>query len=449
MFRSWFFLPVLLVTLSAGNLLSQTSQNVGGSVQDKPGIALVKPQPWAKDSEATVSEFQSYVNRTGYYEFTNKTGTKRQVPSARVVKVVEYANPDEIKEIITVEDRQKVATSITELKDIATKFPSTRTYLEPSQKALEAEIAKLDGGQIKTKGAWVAKSTYEKEQATNIINLLKSDVVQAKPPSSLDLKNDPKYIALKDLSASNPSIKATLQEITDLHDKLVRGEKRKALLGTLADPSLDFATSKNALSQLQDLKPEEDPAAAAAVKSWTAASTTVQETEVTVKELGPKMEAELAAIQVTDVPPTLSPELDKAVSDLNRKTTIFLATKPPQQLIIAARPALAVAESGVAFQTLKPLFDQKQFLQAKDTLDHIGRQSQFVGPETERIVTGLQRFVAGKIEEFSRLREEAKLLAGSNKSAEALVKFEEAYAVIPDGDVAVEIEKLKGAAAPQ
>ncbi len=67
-----------------------------------------------------------------------------------------------------------------------------------------------------------------------------------------------------------------------------------------------------------------------------------------------------------------------------------------------ARPALAVAEAGATFKALKPLFTQKQFLQAKDALDHFGRQAHNIGPQTVRVVSGLQRYTAGKIEEFSR-----------------------------------------------
>jgi hypothetical protein len=449
MFRPWLTLSTLFLTLLAGNLQSQTTQSAGGTVQDKPGIVLIKPQPWAKDSEATVTEFQSYVNRTGYYEFQSKGGTKRQVPTGRVVKLVEFFNPALVQEMKTPDERQKVLASLTELKELGTKFPATRTYLDPSLKAIEAEVAKYDAGQIKTKGAWIEKSSYQKEQATNIINLLKSDVVQARPPSSFDLTNDPKYIALKELSNSNPSVKSILQEITDLHGKLVRGEKRKALMETLANPALDYEAAEAALTELKALKPEEEPMAAALVKSWTTASGTVKETEVIAKDLSGKMEVELAAIQVEDAPPALSPELEKQVADLNQKMAIFQATKPAQQLVLAARPAMAVAETGTAFKTLKPLFAEKQFLQAKDTIEHAGRQAQFVGPETQRIVSGLQRYVAGRIEEFTRLREEAQLLAGSNKPAEALTKYEEAFAVIPDSGVAAEIEKLKGASAPQ
>lgn len=445
---SFLFCSVFLI----GNLHSQSA----GKESTKAGIALVKPQPWAKDNEATVLEFQGFTDRTasgatgaGYYEFTGKTGTKRQVQASKVVKLVVFADPTQIKEMITPEERQKVLSSITEIKDTIVKYPSTRTYLEPSVKSLEAEVAKFDAGQIKTKGAWVARDSYQKDQASNLANLLKSDVVQAKPASSFDIVNDPKYIALKEMSASNPGVKTILQEITETHGKRVREEKRKELLATLATPSLSLAEAQSAVTQLTSLKPEEDPTSAAFVKSWTTASATAKEVTDLAKPLITKLETELGKAQVDNASPELSADLDRELSALRQKTTVFIATKPAPQLVSEASQAMAVADSGATFKALKPLFEQKQFLQAKDTLDHFDRQTHLIGPQTERVVAGLQRYVAGRIEEFSRLREEAKLLAGSNKPAEALVKYEAAYEVIPDNEVNTEITKLKGNAPAQ
>lgn len=446
MFRPW---PLLLVFCCSVLLVGKLHSQSAGKESNKPGIALVKPQPWAKDSEATVLEFQAYTDRTGYFEFTGKTGTKRQVQASKVVKLVLFADPTQIKEMITPEERQTVLTSITELKEAISKYPSTRTYLDPSVKSLEAEVAKYDGGQIKTKGAWIARDSYQKDQASNLANLLKADVVQAKPASSFDIVNDPKYIALKQMSASNSGVKTILEEITEVHGKRVREEKRKEILATLAAPSLSLTEAQSAVAQLKTLKPEEDPTSAAFIKSWTAASTTATEVENLAKPLVARLETELGAAKIDDAPPELSPELDKELTALRQKTTVFLATKPAPQLVSESAQALAAADSVATFKALKPLFGQKQFLQAKDTLDHFDRQAHLIGPQTERVVAELQRYVAGRIEEFSRLREEAKLLAGSNKPAEALAKYQAAYEVIPDNEVNTEITKLQGSAPAQ
>ena len=48
-----------------------------------------------------------------------------------------------------------------------------------------------------------------------------------------------------------------------------------------------------------------------------------------------------------------------------------------------------------------------------------------------------------KSSEFTRLRDEAKLLADSGKKSEALEKFEAAFFVIPDSDVGQQILQLR------
>jgi ribosomal protein S7 len=60
-----------------------------------------------------------------------------------------------------------------------------------------------------------------------------------------------------------------------------------------------------------------------------------------------------------------------------------------------------------------------------------------------RVVSGLRRQAVGKIEQFTRLRDEGKLLADSGKKSEALEKLEAAFSLMPDRDVAQQIGLLK------
>ena len=76
-------------------------------------MVLVKPQPWSKNAEATVLEFESFINRTadgtsgaGYYEFRTKNADRRQVQVGRIVKLVVYPDVQELGEIVSARDRQ-------------------------------------------------------------------------------------------------------------------------------------------------------------------------------------------------------------------------------------------------------------------------------------------------------------------------------------------------------
>ena len=75
-------------------------------------------------------EFEAFINRTadgtsgaGYYEFRTKKANRRQVPTARIVKLVVYPSIEEIKEIVTPDDRRTVIAKIEELQATAKHLP--------------------------------------------------------------------------------------------------------------------------------------------------------------------------------------------------------------------------------------------------------------------------------------------------------------------------------------
>ena len=81
-------------------------------------------------------EFQAFINRTadgtpgaGYYEFRTKKANRRQVPTARIVKLVVYPSIEEIKEIVTPEDRRTVIAKIEELQVTRAKYPAAPELL--------------------------------------------------------------------------------------------------------------------------------------------------------------------------------------------------------------------------------------------------------------------------------------------------------------------------------
>lgn len=440
-----------LIVLSAD--AGRGQQADGFTVQERPGIIMVKPQPWSKESDATVFEFQAFIDRTasgaagaGYFEFRSKQGDKRQIPTSRVVKLIVYPDPQLVRDVTKTEERQSLQNTINEIKAVIAKFPATRTYVEPSMKKIEAEAALYDAGKVKFEGVWISRDVFVKTKAANLVELLNAEIVRAIPPSSFELNNDPKYLALVEFSATSPGIKALTEELAASHGKLVRAEERKALLMRLADPALALPAATEAVSQLKALQPAEDPESAAFVKLWDTGSATLKSTTAEAATLAASLEGELSANKTEDAIPKLSPDLDAAISALNEKMTVLVASNPPPQFITGSRQALAVCAVGTGFKKLQTIFTDKQFLEGKDLLDNLSPQTPFIGTESTRVVTGLQQFTAMKIDEFTRLREEAKLLSDSGKKIEALVKYEDAYSVIPDNSVGDEIAKLKPAA---
>jgi hypothetical protein len=445
--RSFLFAAILLCVATA-TLQSQSGD--GFSVQERAGVVLVKPQPWSKDSDATVLEFQAFINRTadgtpgaGYYEFRTKKADRRQVSIGRIVKLVVYPDVRQFREIITPQDRQTLISKMDEIKAVVARFPASGNYLNPSLKNLNEELAQYDSGKVKTEGVWVSREAFVKSQATRLASLLRADIVRATPPSSLDLSDDPKFIGLQELAETNSDAKKLATEISTQFEGLVRAEKRGDLLARLSRSGTSLVEAEAILHQLKTLRPDEDPKSAASVKAWDSGISMVRATSTEAEKISRSLERELASSGADESPPQISPELEEQISAMSATITAFLATNPPGQLAGAVRQASAVCTVGAEFRKLQMIFQEKRYIEAKDILDGLAHRADLVGPETARVVSGLRRQTVGKIDEFTRLRGEAKLLAASGRKPEALAKFEAAFSVIPDSDVGQQIAQLK------
>jgi len=442
----------MLTALIAFNVPLVAQTDGGFTVQERPGIVLVKPQAWSKNEQAIVMEFEGFTDRTvkgtpgaGYYEFKTKASDKKQIPASKVVTLLVFPDPKNFPQIISSQDRDQVSKLIKEIKDSVTEFPAAQTYINPSLKKLGEEVALYDSGKVKVGGVWQPRETYLAGQVANLGTQLRGDILRTNPPSSFDLNADPRFIALQGLAGTSASANALAKELTALHDKLVRTEARSALLARLNDTSISLSEAEGAVARLKALNADEDPKSAAFLKKWEASVASVKAMNDTAKPLTESFELEMTPIQAFDTLPQPSSELSAKISPLRDQVRLFIATNPAPVLLIDAKSPIALVQVTEGLTKLGPIFLEKRFLDAKDILDALISKSGIVGPETLRVISGLQTFAAEKIGQFSRQREEAQLLLSSGKKEEALAKFEEAYATIADGMVAEEIAKLKPA----
>lgn len=440
--------PALLLCLAAASLCAQSGD--GFVVRERAGLVFVKPQPWSKDNEATMFEFQAFINRTadggsgaGYYEFRTKSTDRRQVPTARIVKLVIYPDVRQFRDIVGPEDRRVLVSAIEELKSVSAQYPSSRTHLEPFIGQLSDEVARYDSGEVKSEGVWIPRETYVKRLAIKLAGLLKADIARARPPSSLSLEDDPKFTGLKELAETNSDAKRLATEISAHFAELVRAEKRGDLLVKLNRPGTSLAEAQTTVEQLKALRPGEDAKAAALVKAWESGVAFVETTSSESNRISSQLERELGGFRASGGLPDISPGLENQISALNGRITRFLATKPPSQLSGAVEKASAVCRAETAFTKLKTILAEKQYIEAKDALDDLAPWAILIGPQTARVVSALQRQAVEKIEQFTRLRAEGKLLAESGKKREALEKFEAAFAVIPDPEIGQQVSQLK------
>src|SRR5690606_21590260 len=130
--------------------------------------------------------------------------------------------------------------------------------------------------------------------------------------------NDPSFIGLKQLAATNPAVKAVAESIRKTYTERVRAEKRAGLLARLNSPHLDITQARAAVDQLRNLEPAEDPKSVDFLKKWDAGTATVKATQADAEKLAAEMDAQMAQVPKEQTnPPSLSPELKKEIADLN------------------------------------------------------------------------------------------------------------------------------------
>jgi len=439
-----------LLTLIAGGPVF--AQGDGTTLQEKPGVALIKPQPWSKESDATVTEFKAFFDRTaagggaaGYYEFYTVKGQKRQVEAGKVVKLVIYPDADKIADLKDAETRKNVDANLVEIDEVLRKFPATKTYIQPYLTKLRAMLARYDGGEVKVSGEWMSKDVHAAKQAQDLKTLLIADIIRAQPPGSFDMINDPRYQALQTMAEGNPSVQKLLSEVEDKQASTARIQKRKDVVEKLKNATLTRVEAQALIDELKTQKADEDAVAKMVVNKWDKALVTEKEIQEESPELAAQMEQEMASVQPETVP-VLSESLDAKLSPFSQKVAIFFATQPPVQIAADLKQARALELAYKDFKTLQPLIPAKQYLDAKGSLDELSRQAELIGPETAKVVGALQKLASAKVDEFSRMRSDAQLLADSGQKEKALAKYEEAFAVVADPGVAEQIKLLKGEA---
>ena len=126
--------------------------------------------------------------------------TEGSTPQKAGAKMVVYPDPKLVKEVVSQKDRDGLASVAADLKTTITKFPATRTYVEPALKKVSDEVALYDSGKVKTGGSWINKDQYIAERARTFASQIKPDIINAEPPSSFDLASDPRFIALQELA---------------------------------------------------------------------------------------------------------------------------------------------------------------------------------------------------------------------------------------------------------
>ncbi|GAB4167255.1 MAG: hypothetical protein Fur0032_05220 [Terrimicrobiaceae bacterium] len=426
------------------------AQPSGGRSQQTAGLAMVKPQVWSKNTEATVMEFSAFEDRTavgnaaaGYYEFRTKSGQQRQVPAGRVAKLVIYPDSSRIQNLIDSDDRNRLDATRRDLEKTITDFPSTKTYLSPFISGLGEIIGKFDAGQVKVQGVWISRKEYSKVQAAKLATQLKSEIQAANPPGTFDLANDPKYLALQEMARESPEVKKVLNEVLANQQTGARAERRKKIIKELQNPATPAATCRELVKELATLQPSEDLASQEALSKW---SRVIDELDK-LNESATSLAADLEK-SVKDTSGQPGEVVLFRVDTLRKDWHRLRAAPVGRQLFMDPAPAGTVAQVGGVFLDIPALVKNRELFQAKAILDEAAPLASSVGPATADAISANQRDLALKIEKFITARDEGKTHEDAGRTPEAVAKYKEALAIASDPGLAASVERLDGAEKP-
>ncbi len=439
----WFSWPVRLLAYGVVFVALPLALAESG----KSGFALVKPQAWSPEDQVTIMEFLSFQDRSvktspgaGYFDFRTAKSPSVQVPAARLVKLVIF--PDVPVTLMSKAQRAELQKVIEDFESISGRIAGARKMLEPSLLILKADAAKYDAGNLKEDGVWTPRSTYYKNKAAAVIELLRPELQLAKSASEFDLESDQYFLGLQDLAAEEPTIQPMVESMRALHEAAKRKEARADLIVKLKARGLEFADAEALVVQLKTMKPEEDPAAAVFLKSWDSSLAAAGGVRVQIAATTAAFEGGMATPTDGEVA-----VVSEAVAEQVRATAaaveLFRAGNPPASVKIPSAVSDAMAACVTRLPSVRTQVKARQFLEAKTILDPLVESAPQIGPNTVAALGVLQRTVTTQIERFRTLRDEAKMLADSDKIEAAIKKYEEAFATIPEKEIAVQIEALK------
>lgn len=446
-------LPKTLLVASAAAILAVApcrAQSETNRVADGGGIALVKPQTWSKEADATVLEFTGFTDRSavgnaaaGYYEFKLKSGQTRQVPASRAVKVVIFPDLARITDVVTPADREKLAATLTSLQAVVAKFPATKAQLDPSIKAIGGEVAKFDADQVKAAGAWMPRKDYLAAQAREIAAVLQTNA--GGPAASASLESDPRFIALQEMGKESPEAKALADKLLTRQKFANRANERKTVLAQLAAQGLTIEAARGLVKQLAGLNPGEDPASRAVFEQWDNADRQLAAAAAIAGPAAADLEKQLSAVTDPVGPPPMADGLVTAASAASAKLEPLRGAGLPSQIESAADAGMAFSRYVTTMKKLPELTAAKSFFEADTALEQAMRDGEAIGPNAARVATALRRPVSAQIEAFVAARGEAGALAAAGKTKEALAKYRAAFAIIPDPAMGAKIAELEAA----
>jgi hypothetical protein len=416
----------------------------GNTIVQTAGIALVKPQPWSKPSEAEVVKFSAFTDRTargsagaGYFVLRLPNGKDTQIPSARIVKLI--LRPKTPSEVIEDSQRRELQKSIDDMKVAIAAVPEAGIVISEYLKPFQAIASRYDAGEVMTSpNKWETRDKYRQLEIQKVESRLRRAMAEAKIKKDFDLNANADFSKLTELAASDAALQARLDAIQMECAKLVSREEQDAILVKLQSP-LSPSAAGILLDKLKSLS-DPSPRTASVLRQVEVAAELTQEIDALKLGIESLWNEESLSQGIL---PVVSPELTTQTGSLTSKLAVFRAGSPPAGIWLPSPAFDACIILKDALPTLQARLTERDYKAAIDgvtTLSPSGRQ---IGSKTTAALDSIKSYAEGQIAKFSALVDEGNtLLSGTDKKL-AAAKFQEALAVMPDANLEKRIAEIK------
>jgi len=428
---------MVLVSLHAqdrdGNTIVQTS-----------GVALVKPQPWSKPSEAEVVKFSAFTDRTargsagaGYFVLRLPSGKDTQIPSARIVKLI--LQPKTPTELIEDSQRSELQKSIDEMKTAIAAVPAAGTVILEYLKPLQAIASRYDAGEVMTSpDKWETRDKYRQSEILKVESRLRRAMADAKIKKDFDLNSNADFSKLTEFAASDAALQARLDAMRLECAKLVSREEQDAILVKLQAPLSPSA----AAILLDKLKSLSDPSPRT--------TSVLRQADIAV-ELTKEIDALKLGIESLwneeslskGILPTAPADLTSQIGSLTSKLAVFRAGSPPAGIWLPAPAFDACVTLKDALATLQARLTERDYKAAIEGVSALMPSARQIGSKTTAALESIKSYAEGQIAKFSTLVDEGNTLLNGTDKKLAVAKFKEALAVMPDANLEKRISEIK------
>ena len=423
----------------------------GNTVVQTAGIALVKPQPWSKPSEAEVVKFSAFTDRTargsagaGYFVLRLPSGKDTQIPAARVVKLI--LQPKTPAELIEDSQRRELQKSIDDMKAAIAAVPAAGTVISECLKPFQAMANRYDAGEVmitldvngKPTIKWETRDKYLQLEIQKVELRLRRAMADAKIKKDFDLNTNADFAKLTELAASDSALQARLDAMQVECAKLVSREEQDAILVKLQSP-LSPSAAAILLDKLKSLS-DPSPRTASVLRQ---AEVAVELTkEIDALKLGIESLWNEESLSKGILPP-VSADLSTQIGSLTSKLAVFRAGSPPAGIWLPSPAFDACVDLKDALPTLQARLNERDYKAAIDGVTALSPSGRQIGAKTIQALESIKSYADGQIAKFSALVDEGNtLLTGKDKKL-AVAKFQEALAIMPDANLEKRISEIK------